>query len=776
MENEQGIIQSPFLHSIEKFENTNDSQVQVSHDNEVPHHPFLDNLISLEDNSSDKAQAFVFMNELHDYEFPEMLHELSLDLETEIDMDSLSNQEASEFFQSEFNQLDHGFNYMLQKFEHIDLNTINDHELDAIIEDAFLNDLEEIEESEMLEFGLRSRMKRRRSKRKAKRKKFFKKIKQKAKKVIKKVKKLGKAVVKRMLKKLKKHAKKLLIMALKRSMNKIPTAYRKPAKMILGKLLKKEITYQVELEELQFDPFIQMQYELDIALANELYHFTDMPEREENFVISDIHFNNHLEEAREQFANNLINDPEDQELGPHVEEFVVAIIKTIQLIAKPIIAAIGRDKVVEALAKPIAKLVSKFTKRKKIRQILPPILADLGLRAMKLEIEEGESEHISTYTISNMVESMVYDMLDHGVHVFEDQELFSEQLLASFENAIIDNFPPILDEEVYKAKPSLRQIKKNAWRTIKGKKRKLRYKKALRKLRKRLNKRVLKKLKGFKNRPLSQYLSSAMDLPGAELDLEIQLFESRPGTSAFDIIDNESSHYENMESDDKLILHPLTHEVASILFENPSLSDRETKHQLHSERCSSCSKKYFAVKTVQDHQFPTLNRSSLITHCYMTIDLINNNVGLSFYLDEIMCRELSDSKINQLTKVLLSEVDEIFRNYCFTKIKVVHTNVIPGQLSGIALTRLPLYVLNELKQYLKNHITQFVASSMSKIKPALRSSLHDNLNGITIDFEFRNIPDREVLSKLLANASVEIGPVLFKYPMEAHSLEIKPGR
>ncbi len=116
--------------------------------------------------------------------------------------------------------------------------------------------------------------------------------------------------------------------------------------------------------------------------------------------------------------------------------------------------------------------------------------------------------------------------------VLSNQELLEGAALEAFEQAAAANFPPVLGQETYLARPDLRESShaRGTWVAL-PLHRHRRYKKYSRVLRVRITPEKARVIETFGGSTLGQFLEEQLgQAPGAELEADVHLYEAMPGT------------------------------------------------------------------------------------------------------------------------------------------------------------------------------------------------------------------------------------------------------
>ncbi|PTN11826.1 hypothetical protein [Nitrosomonas aestuarii] len=686
---------------------------------------------------------------------------------------------------------------MIGEVDAADLEGMSDHEKDLWVDSFFSGEGELEEEAPEIEHGwLKKKLRKARKKLKGIRKKVGK--------LVKKVgKKLSKPLLKVMLRRLKKFAKKLLIHVLQvASKNKrFPNRYRPLIAMLRKKLVKKEYADDVIQEEWVANSVASLQTELDYYLATGLLGEHAASGMEEELLELDSPYEEtswqDMEEARQLFVEQMLALEEHEDPAPHIEQFVTAILQAIRVIAQPVIAAVGRDKVIRYLAKYVSRITGKFIKKKNLNKLIATALVDVGLRLMKLEVQPEDEKMAAAEALAGVVEDTVMNSLQLPAAVFENEQLLEAEVVAAFEKAAADNLPPMLPEEIYRKRPHLRPSgsMKNAWvqlphRKSKHRKRCRCYKKAIKSPSRRISAHTAKEIKTFDEVSLEMFLEEQLGIEiGGGLDAQIHLYEALPGTALFDIA-NQESYVPGLRSRHACnynMLHPLTTHAAGLLLGEPALGRNVPAPYLMHRHCILPGQRFYFLEVpgVQPQTF--LEEGSLRlrrpSKTKLSLDFIRNEIKIDLFISEkaaqsiaVDMREKQISPIasNKVVGILSDGLKQNFSQIGQNTIHVIHPSVIPGWGSGFALRRLPLYVIELLASSIQNWAVSALSKGLTNQMEQFVSATEHLEDGVMLRIQLVSIPGLDDIGKALGNVRNILSHPFDGIPGSAR-LEIYPG-
>lgn len=389
----------------------------------------------------------------------------------------------------------------------------------------------------------------------------------------------GKFALGPLLKKLKALIKPLLQRVMRFAIGKLPKPLQPVARKLAGRLsFLKEL--EEDAPESEEPETSQIQREFDEQLADLLFATSEVQQDlEVHHAVAESHtqFVNslaELDEARDRFINKLGELKEGEDPISLVENFLPAVMPVLKLGLK----LVGRPKVVNFLARFLAKLIKKFVGPKYATPLARAIV-DAGMKLVNLETTPQDEARAASAAVSATVEDTVRRMAALPEYVLDNEELLEAFALEAFEQAAAANLPQILPEEAYTRRPELREARsvRGAWvlHPIRGRRRGYAYKKFCPILHATISPHQAQAVESFDGVSLAQFLEEQLGLaPGADVEANVHLYESLPGTMLPEITlletntpglgtDTEASYGQ---------IHPLTPEAAATLLGEPGLA------------------------------------------------------------------------------------------------------------------------------------------------------------------------------------------------------------
>jgi hypothetical protein len=272
-----------------------------------------------------------------------------------------------------------------------------------------------------------------------------------------------------------------------------------------------------------------------------------------------------LDGARERFINELQQLKEGEDAAPYIQNFLPAVLPALRIG----IRVIGRPKIVDMLAKLLAKLIAKLIGPESA-PALSRAIVDAGLKLLTLEVSPQDEARAAASSVAATVEETMRRVAALPEYVLDNQELLEGFALEAFERAAAANLPPVLSEEVYRTRPDLLESDgRTCWIMLPLRRRK-RYKKCGRTFKVRITPYMAGEIESFAG-PLADHLHDQLGVEqGAEVEAEVSLYETLPGTVLPDIAREEAETSKAVASGAGPF-HPLTTAAAGLLLGQPRL-------------------------------------------------------------------------------------------------------------------------------------------------------------------------------------------------------------
>jgi hypothetical protein len=471
-----------------------------------------------------------------------------------------------------------------------------------------------------------------------------------------------------------------------------------------------------------------------------------------------------LDDAREQFIQELDNLRPGESPEPAVQNFLPAVLPALRLGVR----LIGRPRVVGFLAPLLAKLISNLVGPEQA-QALSRAVVDAGLKLLSLEMSEQERSGLAASAVAATVEETVNRVASLPDHILDNQELLEGFALEAFEQAAAANLPAVLSEATYRQRPELLEAGVNAaWilMPLRGRKR---YKRCTRAFKVSITPHMAEEVESFDGVPLSDYLQDQLGLPeGEDVEAEMYLYEALPGTTIADIARSEAETPGLGASDEATLsqLHPLTRNAAAVLLAKPGLGRVAL---LGADRRNVAVGQRLFHLVIPGRRPLTIpggygrRRVRRLFHLIVTLDVPQDQIRVSIYLSEVKAQQLAVRLRQQshagsvavgFNKFVARRLPRILHGHRPKRLRIVHPGIPPGQSPTSVLQRLPGIVpeafIAKVQEWLVHGFSEFMKTQSQKFLAATE----DPADGVTLRFTIENPPGFKELSQ----AMVEKGP------------------
>lgn len=631
---------------------------------------------------------------------------------------------------------------------------------------------------------------------------FWGKLKKAFKKVAKKVRKYGKTALgavatgglSLVLNKLKPLIKPLLKRVIQFAIGKLPTNLQPIARKLSEKLpFLKEIEDQfgTVFEVAECSDVARIQHEFNQNVATLLFASTEPEQDLEVARIlneqqeSDSYPIAELERARNQFIERIQQLKEGEDPSPYIESFIPAILPALKIG----IRLIGRKRVVNFLAKLLAKLVQKFV-GPQYAVPLSRAIVSTGLGMLSLENAEADSSGMAANAIAATVEEAVCRVAAAPEHVFEDLDLLEGFTLEAFEQAAATNLPPVLPEETYRQRPDLAVGKQlgGFWMRPHGRGGNCKFKKFSRAIPLRVTPNKLSMLESFNGVPLDLFLEEQMGVaPGEEVEAALHLFEATPGMRLFDIPrqDEEMAKLNLINGYEQL--HPLSNEAAGLLLGIPEAGRVIDLGQDLNNHTVIPGQRFYHLeipgrRPLSIFESSGRSRARKSTRIRVILDFPANEIRLNFFLSEIRAQDIA-VKLRQKRHigVILRSLHRMMERGLlsaakgrFGRLKIIHEAVSPDQWLS-ALKRLPGLVFQNFFVRLTQWATKGVSEYLKKNSEAFIAATEDSADGVTCEITLGNPPGFPQLRQTLKGKGLSLASLKVSDGEPTVKIKVTPG-
>jgi hypothetical protein len=474
-----------------------------------------------------------------------------------------------------------------------------------------------------------------------------------------------------------------------------------------------------------------------------------------------------LDQARERFISELHELKEGEDPRGAIENFLPAVLPALRLGVR----LAGRGRVVGFLANFLAKMIAKLV-GPATAPALSRAIVDAGLKLLTLEISAQDEAESAASAVAATVEEAVRRVSALPDYVLDNQELLEGFALEAFEQAAAANLPPVLSEAVYRERPDLLEAQriKTCWIMLPLRRRR-RYKKCGRTFKVRITPYMADEIESFEG-PLSDYLQDQLGVEdGAEVEAEVHLYETLPGTTLPDIA-REESEMPGMPAggvSGAAHLHPLTPQAAGLLLGQPRMG-RWAPRWAHRRRVG-VGQRFYSL-SIAGRRLLTAPGKDGRPHprrlggLRVTLDAPKMEIRVCIFLSEVKAQRLAVRLRRQshpgtvstaFQQYVSRRLARIVRGERPARIRVIQPGLPPGEALGAALKRLPPEVSDALiakvQEYLVTTFAEFVKGQSQKITAAAE----DTADGITLMFTIVRPAGLELVGKALLPAGPTAG-------------------
>jgi hypothetical protein len=571
--------------------------------------------------------------------------------------------------------------------------------------------------------------------------------------------------------KLKALVKPLLQRVLKTAIDKLPPTLQPVARQLAQRVLGAGVL-EAEGEDFAAAPAapdmaaVQQQFDYEAAM---LMFASDEADRE--VVVSEAAYGAdreqgaavaELQEARARFVDQLEAGVNPEQA---MEQFIPAIMAVLP-IARTVIGVIGRQRVVNTLAKFLAGLVGQYVPREAATQLSRAIV-DTGLRMLKLEAADETQEQgprLACETIAQTVEDTVRRVAELDEATFEQPVLLEAALTEAFHEAAAENFPPQL------IVPELHEAPLRAtWVAMPSGRRRKHYKKYSHVFDVEITPQIAASLTTFGGAKLAAFLKDRLGV-SPPVRAKVHLYQAIAGTTLRRIARFERAAAGLGASGrvGAILLHPLTVQAAGTLLQHPKLG-RDVPGEFRSSRGRIAVGARFYVLEIPGARpvtvmtgtagTPAVRRTSDVN---VTLDFPKDEFRVFVYLSEATAQEIAGKIRKQdpaAVLVLAKRVYDTGLNVALggeihRHVKVLTEVIRQDQFLGRQLARLA----GPVRQHLIRKVVDWVGRALAEYLKAgageLVAAAEDPADGVTVVVAIAHPPGAPIVRRLLGGEGV----------------------
>ena len=467
-----------------------------------------------------------------------------------------------------------------------------------------------------------------------------------------------------------------------------------------------------------------------------------------------------LQDARAKFVDQLEAgvDPEQA-----MEQFIPAVMAVLP-IARTVMGVLGRQNVVNRLAKFLVGFVERYIPKEQATQLSTAIV-DAGLRMLSLETPaEAESggPQLGYDAVAHAVEDTVRRVSELDEAVFEEPAHFEAAVTEAFHSAAAENFPPqMLVPEMHEAASS-----HATWVVMpRGKRRKHYYKKYTRVFDVEITPQLAESVTTFGGTKLAAVLKDQLGVM-PPVRARVHLYQAIHGTTLRRIAALEKRVPGLGKGAGAIQLQPLTVEAAGALLQHPKLGRNVPGSYLSSRGAVAVGQRFYYLEIAGARPIsaapgtgaPAVRRMTTVN---VTLDFPKDEFRVFVYLGEsdaqqaaAAIRKQDLTSVLMLTKrVLDAGVSVALGGDIKRHVKILseapQEEIFSGALKqladsvkGLLVKKVEAWVGNAVAQYMKGSAGEFVAAT------------EDPADGVTLVVTIGSPPGAPIVRKLLRGEMV----------------------
>lgn len=491
-----------------------------------------------------------------------------------------------------------------------------------------------------------------------------------------------------------------------------------------------------------------------------------------------------LDAARERFVQQIGQLSEGEDPTPQLEEFIPAILPALKIGLK----LVGRRRVVNFLASLVGKLIQKFV-GPQYTPALSKAMVDAGLRLINLEVTAQDEARAAGSAIAATVEETVRRVAALPEHVLDNQELLEASALEAFEQAAAANLPVRLPEPVYRKRPGLREaiVLRGTW-MLKPLRGRAKYKKFSQIPKVRITPQKAQAIQTFGGETLAEFLEEQLGLePGAEVDANVHLYETNPGTLLSEVARQEETTSGLGYSEAYAQFHPLTNDTAGLLLGEPGLGREVNPALLGTPYGTDPGQRFYYLEVPGKRPLQAYTKGGRVrgrrrSRVKFLLDFPGDQIRVFIYLSEVRAQQVA-VKLRQ--KAHAGQVLNVFRGMIerglsgafdgrFGRLRIIHGSVTPAH-KNTALGRLPANVLQALSRRLNEWAMKGLSEQLKDQAARFIAAADQPVDGVTVVVTISGPPGLSQLRQALDGKLASLAGLKFSGGAPAAWLRIVAG-
>lgn len=461
-----------------------------------------------------------------------------------------------------------------------------------------------------------------------------------------------------------------------------------------------------------------------------------------------------LEDARERFIDELEALAPGESAAPLIQNFLPALLPALRVG----IRLAGRKRVVDFLANLLAGLIAKLIGPEQA-PALSKAIVDAGLRLMTLEMSDPQEARLAPSAVAATVEETIGRVASLPDEVLDNPELLEGYALEAFEQAAAANLPAVLSEATYRQRPDLLEAGVNAGWVLLPLRGPKRYKRCTRAFKVMVSPHLAEEVESFEGATLAEHLQDHFGVEeGEQVEGEMYLYEALPGSELADIARGERETLGSGISDEAnaVQLQLLTPQAAGALLGRPGLG-RALPGGFAGPGLAA-GQRLFHLATGRRMLLGNTQRPRRRLHVNLTLDAVQDQMRVCVFLSEAKAQRFA-ARLRQannlglitaaLQRVLGRRLSRIFGGQAPRRLRIVHAGLRPGQSASRAVQNLPPVaaqaLVAKLSVWLAQAFVAFIKTETARIVAATEAAA----DGITLAFTLDHPPGLKALGQAL---------------------------
>lgn len=447
-----------------------------------------------------------------------------------------------------------------------------------------------------------------------------------------------------LLNKLKALVKPLLERVLKFALNKLPSGIR-PIAEKLARQLFGQVAGEIESESDMASntlnaEIIQQEYDLqlaDLLISPELeleQSITEYAQTESLPIDAGLA----LQNAKEQFIQELSRLEKGQDPTPIIQNFIPAVIMAAKPLLRGAIQLIGRQRVVSLIGTLIGKLGERILGKEEAKK-LGDSIGDLTLGFFGFEVKSSDPYQMAAEIVAETLEQTVLQLAQLPENILENETMLEAYTREAFEKAASAYFP----DSAIRSELRETAAAPGIWVSMPRQRKRRYYRKYSRVFDVDITPQIATNIRIFGGASLLDFLQDVLLItPGKSVKAKMHLYELTLGSRLMDIAAREKDvpGLGSWRWDAWSQIHPLTPEAAAILLKEPGLGKAVDPSYLAGPYLTAIGQRFYYLQIPGLFRPPTATVSGT-NRVSLTVNLGKASITVRFQFSEKTAQEIA---------------------------------------------------------------------------------------------------------------------------------------